>query len=881
MEETQKQWSVLDVKSAISVLHTDQNEGLSEEEHKKRLQKYGPNIIQEQKSFRFWKILFDQLKSPLVFILIIAGLITILIKEYTDATVIYIAVTINTIIGIYQEGHASRAFEKLRSSVKKSAVVIREGKQMEVGTETLVPGDIVILESGAQIPADIRLIEEKGLEVNEAILTGEWMPQEKSIEPLAEDLRITEQKNMTWMGTLAENGWAKGVVVQTGAQTELGKIASSLKQEEELTPFQKGVSRLARIIGIIIVIITLIIFAIGLLEGDPLVQMFLTAVAIAVAAIPEGLPVAVTVILAISMSRILVKGGLVKKLVKAETLGSTTVILTDKTGTLTKGEMHLKEAISAQSVIEKGDARSQAVLTIGMFTAGAFVENMDAPKEQWIIRGRPTDKALLRAGIESGITPKELFSENPRVDFLPFESERRFAAALHTDKKEGNILYVTGAPELIIERATMFDAYGVLKPLSEKERGALKEKHESYTKQGMRVVAVGFKKSDMLELPRKNTDTLLEKIILVGFIGFHDPVREDVGEAITRAKQAGLRPVLITGDHANTALAVAHEVGLSDDRDAITGEMLEKMNEEEIRNIISKKSVFARVLPHQKLLLVKALHKDNEIVAMTGDGVNDAPALTEADIGIAVESGTDVAKEASDLVLLDDSFKIIVSAIEQGRIAIDNLRKVVTYLLSTNFSEIAVISTALLLRLPLPVLPVQILWANLIEEGFMNFAFAFEEGENVLKKRNLNESPNKIITPQMRAIIFGAGIVTSMMLIGLYFFLLHYNYPEDQLRTLIFAGLSIDALFFVFSLKSFTKPIWKINIFNNRYLLGAFGISFLFLISALTFPPLEYILQTVTPTLQEFGLLLLLGIGNLLTIEAVKWYYIHKIKTND
>lgn len=886
----QAHWSNLDAARVLKTLETDPHLGLSSEEQKKRLAEYGPNTIQEQRSFRFWKILFDQLRSPLIFILIIAGIITILLREYTDTAVIFIAVAINTVIGVAQEGHASRAFEKLRSSVKKYAVVVRDGKQIEVGTETLVPGDIVILQPGTQVPADIRLIEEKGLEINEAILTGEWMPQEKSVEALAERLRITEQHNMAWMGTLVENGWAKGVVVATRNETELGKIASSLKQEEEITPFQKGVGRLARIIGMVIVVITFFIFGIGIFEGEPFTDMFLTAIAIAVAAIPEGLPVAVTVILAISMSRILARGGLVKKLIKAETLGSTTVIMSDKTGTLTKGEMELKEAVPAQSIIEKVGGARESVLRIGMFTSSAFLENPDAPKEQWVIRGRPTDKALLLAGIQSGISSEELLKQNPRIDFLPFESERRFAAALHKNQEGKTILYITGAPELLIDVSASYDANSSIKTITQNGKELLIRQYSAFTQQGMRVVSVGWKEVDIEELPRKNTDILLKGLIFRGFIGFHDPVREDIPGAIMRAKQAGLRPILVTGDHANTALAVAKEAGIieklvkpdvtiatSDFANlVVTGEMLEKMTEDEVYQATKKYSVFARVLPHQKLSLVKALHKDNEIVAMTGDGVNDAPAITEADIGIAVQSGTDVAKEASDLVLLHDSFRIIVSAIEQGRIVIDNLRKVVTYMLSTNFSEIILVSSALLMGFPLPVLPVQILWANLVEEGFMNFALAFEQGEDVLKKRDIHDSPNKIITQEMAVIILGVGIFTSLLLVALLLYVTYNNYPQDHARTLLFAGLSIDALFFVFSLKSFKKPIWKINIFENKYLFIAFSISFLFLLGALVLPPLQYLLKTTTPTLAEFGILIALGFVNLFAIEAVKWYYIRK-----
>ncbi|PIR69810.1 MAG: hypothetical protein COU47_00010 [Candidatus Niyogibacteria bacterium CG10_big_fil_rev_8_21_14_0_10_46_36] len=854
---------------------TDAHTGISRDEFVRRFEQYGPNKLTEEKNFRFFKILFEQLRSPLIFILLVAGIITVFLEEYTDSLVIFIAVFINTAIGIYQEGRASKAFEKLRSSVKKYAIVLRNGKQMEVSVEQLVPGDIVILEAGAQVPADIRLIEVKGLEVNEAVLTGEWLPQEKNTEPILKKMRITEQKNMVWMGTLVEDGYAKGVVVATGQDTELGKIAGSLKQEkEEPTPFQKGVGKLARMIGIVVVCIVILIFILGILEGDPPFEMFLTAVAIAVAAIPEGLPVAVTVVLALSMSRILGKGGLVKKLIKAETLGSTTVILTDKTGTLTRGEMELKHALSTSAILSgRTTEENTAVLRIGVYTSGGFIENEEKEQAQWIIRGKPTDKALLSAGIKNNLIPSALFREEERVDYLPFDSERRLAASLNAQKDGGHTLYITGAPEALIEYASFAESG---KRLSAEDKKTIQDAYDTITKDGMRVIAVAMKKTMENKISRKNMRELCADTIFMGLIAFHDPIREDVPAAIKAAREAGLRPVLVTGDHANTAHAVAKETGLATDGVVITGEMLEGMDDVAVQKAVNTHQIFARILPSQKLRLVTALRNEHEVVAMTGDGVNDSPALTQADIGIAVGSGTDVAKEASDLILLHDSFGIIVKAIEEGRVALANLRKIITYVLATNFSEVILVSGALLLGFPLPVLPVQILWANLIEEGFMNFAFAFEKGENVLKENVHAKEARSIITQEMKIIIFGVGIITSLLLVGVLYYLTQLNYPIEEIRTILFAGLSLDAIFFTFSLKSFKKPIWKINIFSNKYLLGAFAVSFLGLLAAITLHPLERLLQTVTPTPMEFLMLIGLGLFNLFAIEAVKWYYIRK-----
>ena len=882
-------WHAVELNGVLKALETDDKLGLSAVEHQKRLEKFGLNAFGSKARFRFLKLLWGQLKSPLVFVLVFAGAVTIFLEEFTDAIVIFASVVINTVVGMYQEGRASKAFEKLRSSVKKYAVVIRGGHQLEVEAATLVPGDIVVIEQGKQVPADLRLIEQRGLEINEAILTGEWLPVSKNVAAVPEEKRITEQTDMAWMGTLVEEGWAKGIVAATGNCTQLGEIAHMLQLEkEEETPFQRGVAYLARIIGYVIVTIVVGIFVLGIIQEHAISfldgswvfdygrinEMFLTAVAIAVSAIPEGLPVAVTVILAIGMSHILARGGLIKRLIKAETLGSTTVILTDKTGTLTKGEMELGGVFSS-ALSERGGSKfvldnspeNSIILKTGMFTAGAFIENPEDDSAKWVIRGRPTDKALLKAAARMGLDPKEFFDREPRLDYLPFDSERRFAASLHKAENNINRIYITGAPEFLMEFSDLNDI----------DRKKYIEAYDLATTIGMRVVATGYKDTQISELPRKGASKLVSGIKFSGLIGFHDPIRTDVKGAIISAREAGLRPIILTGDHANTAKAVAREVGFGDDPRVIVGEKIEGLDEEDLREILKTYDVFARVLPHQKLALVRALKAENEIVAMTGDGVNDAPALKQADIGIAVGSGTDVAKEASDLILLKDSFSVIVAAIEEGRGILDNLRKVITYLLSIGSSEVVLVSGALMLGYPLPILPVQILWNNIVQEGLMNFAFAFEPKEQDIMKRGPRQnSPKNVLTKEMIAIIFGAGIFTSIILLSTFLYLHSVGYPADDLRTVLFAGLSFDAIFFTFSLKSLRKPLWRINIFSNKFLLVAFGTNIMLLTSALTVPFLQNLLGTVTPNFTDILIMLALGIVNLIAIEAVKYYFIVK-----
>ena len=887
--KTDLAWHATEAHDVLSALEVDGGNGLSTEEHEKRLKQFGPNKFEKKERFRLLKLIWEQIANPLVIILVVSGIITYFLGEKTDTIVIYFAITVNTIVGVYQEGSAGRAFEKLKSSVKKFAVVKRDGARKEVEAETLVPGDIVVLESGDQIPADIRFFDTKALVVNEAILTGEWMPVPKSVNPTEEKTRITEQHDMGWMGTLVEDGSARGVVVGTGEHTELGKIASMLKEEErEPTPFQIGLAKLGKFITWMIMAIIAVIFILGILEGDDIVTMFITSVAIAVAAIPEGLPVAVTVILAVGMTHTLRKGGLIKKLVKAETLGSTTVIVTDKTGTLTKGEMNFAGAAGAAEIAGgehqnlKGmntnlSENQRFTIRTGVFTSNAFIENADEDPAKWIIRGRPTDRALLTAAGTEHMVPKQLFSEEPRADHLPFESERRFAASLNTEQDGRKRLYITGALEFILPLCHS-QRGGDGSPVDLHDRDRVMGFYAASTGEGMRVLATAYKDVDGdAEIPRKDFGEALQGLVFTGVIGFHDPVRPDVAASIAEAKQAGLRTVMVTGDHENTALAVAREVGLEQTQEAIRGEQLDTMSEEELKETIKTHQVFARVLPSQKVKIANAFKDAGETVAMTGDGVNDAPAIKAADIGIAVGSGTDVAKEASDLVLLKDSFSIIVSSIESGRVVVDNLRKVLAFLLAANWSEIALIAGALLLKLPLPVLPMQILWANIVEEGFMNFALAFEPKEDdVMKRTHAQLEPTHLINKEMKFLIFAVGAFTSIILAGLYLYLLDIGYPIEDIRTIMFAGLCIDALFFVFSLKSLRKPLWKINIFNNRYLLIAFGMSTLFLVAGLTFPPLESLLKTVTPTLEDTLLIVGLGVVDLVCIEIGKYIYISR-----
>ncbi len=883
-----KSWHAISAKEAILALGSDSEHGLQLAETNVRLAKFGPNDFEKRPAFRFWKIILAQIKSPLVFILIIAGFISYFLKDFADFAVIFIAVGINTVIGAIQEGRASKTFDKLRMYLKTSAVVIRNGRKIKIDTVNLVQGDIILLQVGDRVPADARILESKALKTNEAALTGEWAPVDKDTKPVKEAAALTERSSMVWLGTLVSEGWAKAVVTATGQASEFGKIASLIQEtKKSSTPFQKGVKKIALWIGFTAIFITLILFALGILRGHSVQEMFLTAVALAVAVIPEGLPVAVTVVLAIGMRRIMQKGGLVRRLAAAETLGSTSVVLTDKTGTLTQGKMEMVEVITCDKTATKAELNLSGnvyeTLKALIFTSSAFIENQNsASSDKLRIQGGPTDRAMILAGLKAGLIPEELLEVEPRIDFMPFETEKKYSASLHKSGDK-SALYVAGAPETIINMSDKTLLNGELKDFD----SALKEKMTSaYLEsagRGERVLAAAYRQDDWLEIVR-HKDHMFEKTVFLGLVSFSDPLRPDVVETVKGAKSAGIRIVLVTGDHASTAKSVAESAGLVDDWSKVKireGSEIEGKTEAELMKIVPETAIFARVLPHQKSALVGAWQALDEVVAMTGDGVNDAPALYRADIGVAIGSGTDVAKESADIVLTDDNFSLIFQAIKEGRALLDNLRKIITYLLATTFSEVILISGALFFGLPLPILPAQILWANIVGEGFMNFALAFEPAEGDILKRNPKiNSSKRILNTQMLKLIFGAGIITSTFLLILFLFLYNYGLDFKELRTIMFAGLSLDALFFTFSFKSLRKPLWKINFFNNSYLIFAFLLSVLLLLGALYFPPIAKLLDIHKPAAFDLGVLALIGVFNLAVIELAKHFFIGRALGN-
>ena len=694
---------------------------------------------------------------------------------------------------------------------------------------------------------------------------------------------------MVWMGTLVSSGNGIGIVVETGKNTQVGMIAKQLGNiGEQLTPLQHSIRKIARFLIYIILTAIIAIIVLGILRGEPLGDMFLIAIAIAVATMPEGLPAAVTVVLALGMESILKHGGLVRNLLAAETLGATTVILTDKTGTLTEAKMKLASLYTLESLKTGGKGMTEddkSLLTMAVLSSDAFVEeSKEEEKDEQVkltVQGRPIEKAIIVAGLEMGISQDELKEENGRIDFLKFESKRRFSASLNKHKEyKKNRIYLSGEPESLLNHSTHVLKNGKIKILMDKDYSVFREVQRRESAKGKRFIGISYKDVLWEDIESSAKDKkgekskFTEKTVFAGFLAFEDPVREDVREAISKVKRAGARVIMLTGDNPGTAGNIAEKVGISKKGDQVLlGSDIELQEDDELLKTLQKVKIFSRVLPDQKLRITRVLRGAGEIVAMTGDGINDAPALRSANIGVAVGSGTEVAKEAADIILLNNSFSIIVSAIEEGRRIIDNLKKILAYLLSTSFVEVFIIVGALAFAAPIPLLPSQILWANIIEEGLMSFAFAFEKKDkNIMKRDPRSHASRNILTPVIKKFIFTIGIVTGVFLTALYFILLKIGVPIEEVRTMMFVAISIDSIFFTFSLKSFDTPLHKMNIFSNKFLIIAFVFSTLLLIAAVSLSPLRTLLTLTVLSVSQLLFLTGVGIFNLITIEATKYY---------
>jgi Ca2+-transporting ATPase len=848
-------WHALDREAVEEALATAST-GITGSEAAERLGRDGPNALEEVKPPSNLSILLHQFQSPLIYILLAALVVTALLGDYIDAGVIAAVLALNAVLGFFQERGAERSVRALMGLVAPRAHVIRDGVEDEIASEELVVGDLVTLESGRRVPADLRLVSTTALAIDESLLTGESVPSGKRDVVLDEAVGVADRKNMAWNGSVVTTGRARGYVVATGSRTELGRIAQSIRTERgATTPLQRRMSRFATIIGLIVGVAALAAVVIGLALGQTLVDMFKVAVALAVAAVPEGLPIVFTVTMALGVRRMARRRAIVRRLPAVETLGSTTVIGSDKTGTLTENRMTVQEIWTPDgrtftvpaggSASEPGNPSPVAgplrlTLTAGVLANEASVRRTEDGELE--SRGDPTESALLVAAHRLGLDPDELDSEAPTVRELPFEPERRYSAAW-CRSDESTTVYVKGAPERLLELATA--AEGESGPI-ELDRDAILDAAHEMAGRGLRVLAMAYRRDvetpgDGAEIPDP------DGLVFAGLQGMMDPPRQGVLESIEGCQQAGIRVVMITGDHAATARAIAAQLGIaSDDAPVLTGADMATLDDAGLRERVGDVSVFARVAPDQKLRIVKALQSRGEVVAVTGDGVNDAPALKAAEIGVAMgQAGTDIAREAADVVLADDNFSSIYAAVEEGRVTFANLRKVTFFLISTGAATILLILASLLLGWPLPMLPAQLLWLNLVTNGLQDVALAFEPGEPDAARRPPRPRKEGVISALLWERTVIAGIVIGVGTLLMFRWELDRTGSEEAARTVALTTMVLFQAFQAFNARSDTRSVFRMNPLGNPFLLAAVLGALAIHAGALYFGPTQFVLRVV------------------------------------
>ena len=866
----------------LSKLDSDQK-GISSMQAKERLSQHGPNQLESTTKPSPLKIFIGKFKDYMVLVLIFAAIISFIAGETTNAYVILGIVVLVAIIGFVQEYKAEKAMEALREMVAPEADVIRDGQMSTIPAADLVPGDVVFLEAGDKVPADGRILEVTSLQVIESSLTGESMPVEKLAQTLPEDIALADRKNMVFMGTIISQGNCRAIVTATGLGTELGRISGLMKQEQAEPPLKIKLQQLAKRQALLVMVISAIVFILMFSRGLPVIDALIASIALAVAGIPEALPFIVTLALAFGTQAMAKKNAIIRRLPEVETLGSTTVICTDKTGTLTTGEMTLREIrtyrkievtgagydpsgqfISQGAKLEPTEEDLARILKIGVHANNSAIERANGG---WRVVGDPTEGALIVAAKKAGILDKTRDGSSRFIEY-PFDSERMRMTTVDEVHKEGYIVSMKGAPEVVLSHCTKTTTPNGTKTLTDEDRRSILADADDMAENALRVLALAWKpisNNDPVEV-----DCIESGLIFAGLTGMMDPPRKEVPEAIRVSKMAGIRTVMITGDHRLTARAIGKELGIGNG-EVIEGVQLDRMSSEDLREHIDDVSVFARVTAEHKVRIVEALKARGHIVAMTGDGVNDAPALTAADIGVAMgRTGTEVTKEASDMVIADDNFATIVSAIEEGRRIFDNIRKGTSYLLSVSFAELATIFFAVALGFPLPLLAAQILWINVVAEEFPAIGLALEPSHSDIMKRKPRDPKESM--PSRPLMIYTLGIAATIVAgtLGMYIITLQSNPDLSYARTVAFVGLGFFTVYNAYSSRSLQESVFRMNPLGNKTLLMGIAASILAILAVVYIPFMQFIFETRPLTSESWILILITGLVVVLAAEVMK-----------
>ena len=826
-------WQNRSIENTLKLLKSNYN-GLSNEEVQKRVGTYGKNeLVEKDKPSPLTKFI-GQFKDFLIILLVVAAAAAVVIGDITDAVVILIVVILNAVVGFIQENRAENAMEQLKNMTSTEAVVIRDGEQKKVAASELTIGDVVVLEEGDNVPADLRLLKSYDLLINESALTGESKPSNKDETSLYEN----ETNNLAFMDTYVSSGRARGVVVEIGMNTAIGNIAEIIQGDEEKTPLQDRIHSLGKLMGLIALIVCTGIFGLQFFKGVPLVSNFLTAVSLAVAAVPEGLPAIMTLTLALGMQKMAKSNAVVRKLLAVETLGSCTTICTDKTGTLTENKMIVRQTrITAPEMV---------------FKISALCNNSSIYNGKVI--GDPTDAAMLIYAEENDYMREELEKKHKRIFEIPLDSERKRMSTVNQFNGERYLL-TKGAPEIIIEQCKMIEDQGKFNEITEDIRRKVLEDLKNMTSESLRVLALAYKKLGPEE-GYENKETLESDLIYVGLVGMMDPPRKEAKEAVELCEKAGIKVVMITGDNKDTATAIASEIGILKGGKVLTGQDLDKIDDNKFKEIVQDVSVYARVFPEQKVRIVEALKSRGQVVAMTGDGVNDAPALKKAAIGVAMGSGTDVAKESSDMILQDDNFATIVEAVKEGRTIFDNIKRFVKFQLSTNIGAILTIISASLMSLPIPFNPIQILWINIIMDGPPAQSLGVEPSEaNVMERQ---PSKGNIIPKRNLIKIVIAGVVMSIGTLLLYYYELTSGAKIISATTVAFTVFVMYQIFNVFNCKAK-------GMVTNKTLIIAVVLSFVLQLGVIYLPYLQHIFRTTSISIIDWALILIVASSIFLT----------------